>query len=76
LRLFKFSLLAKNWDKAIEISHDVKGIAGNFSLPNCFELTTELNDLPLDKSNSYNSYKFDQIERLYESIFLKLDEFY
>lgn len=76
LKLLKLSLLAKDWNEAIEISHDMKGIAGNLSMPTCFELMSELNDLLLDKSNSYNSDMFDQIEKLYESVFLELDEFY
>lgn len=76
LKMLKLSLLAEDWEEATELSHDMKGVAGNLSMPSCYKLMSELNDLLLDKPDSYKSESFTKIKNVYEATFLELDEFY
>ncbi|MDB9744177.1 hypothetical protein OAA91_01470 [Fibrobacterales bacterium] len=76
LKMLKLSLLAEDWDEAMEISHDMKGIAGNLSMPICYELVSKLNDLLLNHPNLYKPEEFNEIEKVYETTFAQLDSFY
>lgn len=76
LKMLKLSLLAEDWEEAVELSHDMKGVAGNLSMPECYKLMSVLNDLLLDNPESFDNEKFTEIKKVYEFTFSELDDFY
>lgn len=59
----KVALAEKNYDKAFEISHSLKGVLGNLSLTPLYEIVFELTELLRNKKDiDYTKY----IDNLFE----------